>query len=200
MENPPDETAKTTILSTIKSAGTRLKKSLPFGAGILAALVALLAYRLAFPAREPISAAQLQDVIAEAMASATPPPPFASRVYDTIKYSLVLIETSASTEGEDPDLGIGSGVVIDFNGDILTSLHVVSASDDIWVTYADGTRTPAAIIFEQPENDIAVLQPLESTAVVPPAILGVLIAWATLTVFEFRRRVERDLAESASSG
>jgi S1-C subfamily serine protease len=106
------------------------------------------------------------------MASATAPPPFASRVYDTVKFSLVLVETSTANDGQEPDLGIGSGVVIDFNGDILTSLHVVAGREDIWVTYADGTRAAAGIIFEQPENDIAVLQPLETPAIVPPAILG----------------------------
>ncbi len=149
-----------------------LKKTLPFAGGVIATLLALLLYRLAFPAPQPLSDSALEETIAEALASATAPPSFASRIYDTIKFSLVLIETSTDSGEDEPDLGIGSGVVIDFNGDILTSLHVVAERDDIWVTYADGTRSRAQIIFEQPENDIAVLQPTEAAAVVPPAILG----------------------------
>ena len=55
-------------------------------------------------------------------------------------------------------MGLGSGVVVDQTGAILTSLHVVAGADAIEVTFADGTKSAAAVSSTQPENDIALLQ------------------------------------------
>ena len=54
--------------------------------------------------------------------------------------------------------GIGTGVVIIDNGTILTNLHVVQGAEQITVTFADGTESPAGIVNMQPENDLAVLR------------------------------------------
>ena len=40
---------------------------------------------------------------------------------------------------------LGSGVVVDASGDILTCLHVVADATSIQVTFADGTKSPATI-------------------------------------------------------
>jgi S1-C subfamily serine protease len=63
-------------------------------------------------------------------------------------------------------------VIIDDQGDILTSLHVVANSNAIQVTFADGTQSSAIIVTEQPENDIAVLRATTPPAKIVPAILG----------------------------
>jgi S1-C subfamily serine protease len=67
---------------------------------------------------------------------------------------------------------VGSGVVINGNGDILTSLHVVEDATDIQLIFADGSRSGAEVIVAQPENDIAVLHPNEPPGLIVPAILG----------------------------
>ena len=58
------------------------------------------------------------------------------------------------------------------NGQILTASHVVAGADAIEVTFADGTRAPATIASEEPDNDIAVLAPAQLPSVVVPAVLG----------------------------
>src|SRR5450759_2454849 len=58
------------------------------------------------------------------------------------------------------------------NGDILTSLHVVAASSDIQVTFADGTKSSATITTSQPQNDIAVLHADQLPAQIVPAVMG----------------------------
>ena len=68
--------------------------------------------------------------------------------------------------------GLGSGVVIDAAGDILTALHVVADATAIQVTFADGTSSPAQIVNTQPTNDIAVLQADQPPATIVPAVLG----------------------------
>ena len=42
----------------------------------------------------------------------------------------------------------------------------------IEVTFADGTKTAAQIVSEQPDQDIAVLQPGQPPSVIVPAVLG----------------------------
>ena len=52
----------------------------------------------------------------------------------------------------------GTGVVINVGGDILTSLHVVTNTTAITLTFADGTESIAEVIATQPDHDIAVLR------------------------------------------
>jgi S1-C subfamily serine protease len=74
--------------------------------------------------------------------------------------------------GAEDEHSLGSGVIIDANADILTSLHVVTGTTDIQVTFADGTQSSAQVIASQPENDIAVLQADQLPALIVPAVLG----------------------------
>lgn len=106
------------------------------------------------------------------MASATPRPPFSKKVYQIIQPSLVWIELdSAGADGE-AQIGLGTGVIISNNGDILTSLHVVDKANNIRLTFADGTESRAVITAAQPEKDIAVLQAETLPQMYVPATLG----------------------------
>ena len=69
-------------------------------------------------------------------------------------------------------MGVGSGVVINESGDILTALHVVADAAEIEILFADGTQASAEIIAAEPENDIAVLHPSQPPELIVPAILG----------------------------
>jgi S1-C subfamily serine protease len=145
-----------------------------FAGGIIAAFVALLFYQSIFaPASPPpVTTQDMNDSIAQAFASATPPPAFSARVYQVIGPSLVFIQTEKPDAPEGRGFGVGSGVVISEMGDILTSLHVVAGASDILLTFADGSQSSAQVIGEQPENDIAVLRPLDTPGLVVPAVLG----------------------------
>ena len=52
---------------------------------------------------------------------------------------------------------LGSGVVIDALGHVLTNEHVVAAADSIHVTLADGREFEATLVGADPNNDLAVL-------------------------------------------
>lgn len=158
----------------MRQARQILRAVLPFSAGVLAALLALLLYRALFPPPIPVTAEQIEDTVGMVMASATAPPSNSSLVYQVIRPSLVLIQArSAAAEGDDPHSGsLGSGVVITEMGDILTSLHVVDDAAEILITFADGSQSPAQITMEQPENDIAVITALDPPDMVIPAVLG----------------------------
>jgi S1-C subfamily serine protease len=149
-----------------------VKRTAPFAAGVLAALLALLLYNGLFPAAKPLTTREVKTSVIQMLASATPVPTFSSRVYQIIQPSLVLIETKTEHKSSQDDYGLGSGVVIDDKGDILTSLHVVEGSSEIRVTFADGTQSSATIINSTPEKDIAVLQPETLPKLLVPAVLG----------------------------
>jgi Do/DeqQ family serine protease len=54
--------------------------------------------------------------------------------------------------------GLGSGVVIDSKGYILTNHHVIDGADKIRVEFADGKSAAARIVGSDPPTDLAVLK------------------------------------------
>ena len=148
------------------------RRTAPFVSGVLAALAALLLYNILVPAPQPLTVREVNDTVAQALASATPPPAYSAQVYQVIRPSLVLIQTESPGKNGKTQHSLGSGVVVNDSGAILTSLHVVTGASSIEITYADGTASNAQIIDAQPENDIALVQTDQLPALLVPAILG----------------------------
>jgi S1-C subfamily serine protease len=144
----------------------------PFASGVVAAFAALLLYNALVPGPHQVTPREVDEAVAQALASATPLPAFSSLAYQVIQPSLVLIQAHADTENGEGENGLGSGVVVDDMGDILTSLHVVANASSIQITFADGTQSSARIMVRQPENDIAVLRASQPPARLVPATLG----------------------------
>jgi putative serine protease PepD len=66
---------------------------------------------------------------------------------------------------------VGSGVVIERDGQVLTNAHVVDGAASLSVTLDSGTRVPARIVGMDTVLDLALLR-LETTAPLPVARLG----------------------------
>ena len=146
--------------------------ALPFAGGIAAAFLALLAYRAVYPPPKPLTPSQVSTLSANVLASATPWPAYSALVYQAIQPSLVLIQVQKTgTDGKAED-ALGSGVVIDDQGDILTALHVVDQVSAIEITFADGSKSTGKVTTRQPQNDIAVLRADTPPAMIIPATLG----------------------------
>jgi S1-C subfamily serine protease len=163
--------------SLAQQARAGIRATLPFISGVLAALVGIAIYSVLVPEPAPLTMDEVNEHVAQAMASATPAPAYSSLVYQVVLPSLVFIETQAAGEQGDDGIyrseeGLGSGVVINADGDVLTSLHVVTNTNLIQLTFADGTEARGQIVATQPENDIAVVRPSRLPQVLVPAILG----------------------------
>jgi serine protease DegS len=53
---------------------------------------------------------------------------------------------------------LGSGVIMDDSGFIVTNLHVVDNVDEILILHYDGRQIPATVVGTDPETDLAVLK------------------------------------------
>jgi len=168
--DPSAETMERTSL--LKSLWVGFKRSRMILVAVIFAFLGVFLYNVLFPAPVPPSLNEIDQNIDEAMASATAQPAYSSVVYQTILPSLVFIQTRGETEEDHAGFGIGSGVVINDAGDILTAFHVVAEASKIEVYFADGSRTTAEIIAAEPENDIAVLHPNRPPEIIIPAVLG----------------------------
>ncbi len=170
--NEPTNSRTAPWKQRLQKIRTGVRRALPFAGGILFTLAAILLYNLLFPGPQPLTARQVNEAVAQAMASATPPPAYSQRAYHAIRPSLVLIQTKGQNGGDQVEFGLGTGVIINDAGNILTSLHVVAGAEEIKLTFADGTEAEAQVMVEQPENDIALLEASVLPSMVFPATLG----------------------------
>ena len=81
-------------------------------------------------------------------------------VVKTAQPGVVQIETES---------GLGSGVVFDAHGNIVTNAHVVSGSSRLEVTLADGRRFPARLVGAYTPDDLAVVSIGQGHGVRPAA-------------------------------
>lgn len=143
----------------------------PFVASFTLLGLLIMLWNRLMPEPPPLSEREFEQTVVQIMASATPAPARSSQVFQIIQPSLVLIQVGRDQSSEHVD-GLGTGVVVDQQGSILTSLHVVDGAERITVTFADGTESLAEVITRQPENDIAVLITERLPELLIPAVLG----------------------------
>jgi S1-C subfamily serine protease len=144
--------------------------------GAVALVAALLAALALWPDSEPAPTAEdvnaiVDQKVEDAVTALQSQPPASVTVYEAIRAPLVAIRSEVRA-GPGFRPGIGSGVILNDRGDVLTSLHVVDGSPTITVTFSDGTESPATVRSSDPEHDIAVLAPARLPEVVVPAVLG----------------------------
>jgi len=142
--------------------------------GVLAIGAVLVLTNLRISGRPSVSTSAVNSIVNEKVSTAVSQlesqPPTGTAVYQAVRAALVLVESRhpRGAGGED----LGSGVIVDARGDILTALHVVQNASTIEVTFADGTTSTASVAASDPAHDIAVLAPGRLPAVVVPAVLG----------------------------
>ena len=100
----------------------------------------------------------------------------------TLRPSVVQVLTESATLDflgqPQPAQGIGTGVIIDTEGHIITNNHVVRVAGDpfgdlasrITITLSDGATTSAEVVGADPQTDLAVLK-IDASGITP-AVLG----------------------------
>ena len=121
---------------------TRLVGALVLGGSLLVAACGTGAISSGGPAASATASASASPAIAGALQS-----DFVN-VVSNVSPSVVIIETTT---------GLGSGVVFDAKGDILTNDHVVAGSTKFTVTLADGQKLPGTLVGTYAAGDLAVI-------------------------------------------
>ncbi|MEK8048298.1 S1C family serine protease [Ideonella margarita] len=64
----------------------------------------------------------------------------------------------AAPQNAEPQVGLGSGVIVSTEGYLLTNNHVIAGADEIRVQLADGREADAKLVGTDPDTDVAVLK------------------------------------------
>ena len=95
---------------------------------MVALLLALVLWRTFSTDSAQLPPVDVEAAVVEALNSLTPSPPVSVQVYQSILRSLVIVQTDE--EAEVDRFGIGSGVVINSDANVLTAFHVVEGARD----------------------------------------------------------------------
>jgi len=144
---------------------------------LLVAVLALVLWRSTGGGSAPLTRADVDRAVQQGIARAQDEqrntPPDAAVAYRAVLPSLVTITTEPAPGRTSPGrTSLGSGVVINAEGAVLTALHVVEDGGPITVRFADGTQAPALVASRQAASDIAVLAVDRLPGVVVPAVMG----------------------------
>jgi S1-C subfamily serine protease len=128
--------------------------------GVVALLVGVAGGLVGRLTAETTSALTSRKVTLQQDAAPAKPHGQVAKVADAVVPSVVTIRETVGDNG-----ALGSGVVIDGGGYIVTNNHVISmAAQDksgrakIQATFSDGTRVPARLVGRDPKTDLAVLK------------------------------------------
>jgi S1-C subfamily serine protease len=152
--NAPNRTPGRTASRQVRSlllAGSLLTGSL---------LVAACATGAANSGAPSASAAPSPSALASPVIAAVLQNDFVT-VVNRVSPSVVVIETST---------GLGSGIVFDAQGNIVTNDHVVAGSTKFTVTLADGQKLAGTLVGTYPAGDLAVIHVTATN--LQPAVFG----------------------------
>jgi putative serine protease PepD len=90
-----------------------------------------------------------------------------------------VVELTVETQQGD---GLGSGVIYDKNGYILTAAHVVEGADRVTVRLADGTRLQGEVLGTDQPNDVGVVKVDRSNLPAAPLAIDVPLQVGQLAV------------------
>lgn len=156
----------------IRRLGASARLPLATLSGALLGVAIMLVYLQISPPAGKISESDVRRIAQEQIASMTPTPPVGPLIYAQLRPAVVLITVSGRNGDSTSFGGRGSGVVIDENGSILTSLHVLQGAQTVNVQFYDGSSQQARVVRTQPERDLAVIQVPSLPSGVQPATLG----------------------------
>jgi S1-C subfamily serine protease len=139
----------------------RHDKKLYLAGSVLSALVVVGLYALLVPQARQYTQRDIDYAVQMSLEHMPPRPSAASRAYAIIRPSVVRVSQLEKKKDSDDVMvrGVGTGVIIDENGTILTNLHVIDGAERVGVEFADGSKSEAAVVSIDPSNDLAIIRP-----------------------------------------
>ena len=156
-EAPVSTPARTGLWQRLQRVQKRYERLVSFAGSVALALVVVAAYN-ALTAPRKLTQRDIDSAVLHTLEKQPPAPSTASVAFDIIRPSVVRVNQVGLEESGDTEKAVGTGVVIEESGIILTNIHVVAGAERISVTFSDGTTSDAHVISVQPEDDLAVLK------------------------------------------
>ncbi len=194
----PEPTLRQRFAAWWAPFSARHQSRLIVAASVLTTLAVVGAFELLRSPAQNLTQTDLNAAVNFAVDERPRPPSAAAIAYATIIPSVVQVNgydpadpaTEPSPDGQtevpesatDPEglaedfherfSAVGTGVVIDDQGTILTNLHVAGAASRLKVIFADGTESDARIIGARPDSDLAIIVPMILPDDLQPATLA----------------------------
>ena len=194
-DEPTQPTLQTRVSRRWSQLYQRHQGPVLVGVGALVTLLLIGVYDLVTPDPQRISDWQFMTAVNKVVDERPRGPSIASVAYASVIKSVVRVDgyedatqepAAGNPEGqaEIPAEGkveedfherftaVGTGVVIDDQGTILTNLHVAGAAKQLRVQFWDGSESEAVIVGARPESDLAIIRPLKLPDELEPATLA----------------------------
>ncbi|MDQ6695424.1 MAG: trypsin-like peptidase domain-containing protein [Chloroflexota bacterium] len=145
------------------STGVGLSSLMPSHNTATQGIVSSKAVALLAPATTvaPLASAPAQSAggVADARTAVRQAGPAVVTVVNTLQQQTNRRRYSVPGQGQSPaPEALGSGIIIDGQGDIITNQHVVAGQQTLQVIFADGTEVPATLVGGDTYSDIAVIK------------------------------------------
>ena len=144
------------VVGTLKPEWMRRGGAAPSVVSITPGTTAVVPAALAGGAVTSYSAAAKRASPAVVSITASKAPPRTARSDDPM-FQFFFGDRSRRSRGE-PQIGLGSGVIVSAEGYLLTNNHVIDGADDIEVALNDGRQVRAKLVGTDPDTDVAVLK------------------------------------------
>lgn len=156
---PAAPAARSKRFSRTRAFAHRHERLLLVLSSVTLSLLLAFIYLGTLPGERKLTQKDIDAAVLHTLTNKTLPSPEV-KAFERIRPSVVRItqigDDKSPSKGK--TLGVGTGVVVVDKGVILTNLHVVAGAEKLQVDFADGTKSEAVVIGQQPENDLAVLQ------------------------------------------
>jgi S1-C subfamily serine protease len=145
-------------------AGSRLRgrtAAIVVGGVVIVALLVVIAVLVATGGDSGSKAATSPSASPSASSTSSPS---VTDIYQHVGPSVAVVETAKGA--------LGTGVIANTAGTVVTANHVIADGSPITIIFADGTKSTATVASSDPTADIAMLTPATLPQPVVPATIG----------------------------
>ena len=172
LEEPPPEPHGELLSRQVRAFYSRHTTLVLLCSSAAFALIAVGIYALLVPKPPKITQNDIDSAVKYTLSNLPAAPSPTAVAYAAVAPSVVRVEELPANPSDNSEIAVGTGVVIESNGTILTALHVVAGAQRIGIVFANGERSEAVLLNAEPDKDLAVLRAKIIPDDLQPATIG----------------------------
>lgn len=147
----------------------RYERPLLVAVSALITVLAITIYAHIRPANRVLTQRDIDNAVIHTLETKSLPS-LTARAAAIVRPSVVRVNRGGKDDDE-TERSVGTGVIIQEDGTILTNLHVVVGAESVEVVFSDGSTSDADVVGVQPEHDLAIIQAKTLPDDIKPATL-----------------------------